>query len=166
MFLLMLLLPCPSDLPLSHPIPSHPCQLASGNSHKRLGGDSLSLSRCSVAAVPSPFLASHHAHIQLPLSKAAQSQQICIHLGKLSVRSQWLSFTLGFGLMWSQTAVGISKCVEGICLVTSACQAGYSTVGKFTVCLYSKVPFSETKIIVKALLLLALIHVREVSGIV
>lgn len=62
--------------------------------------------------------------------------------------------------------VGISKCVEGICLVTSACQVGYSTVGKFTVCLYSKVTFSETKIIVKASLLLALIHIREVSGIV
>lgn len=62
--------------------------------------------------------------------------------------------------------VGISKCAEEMCLITSACQVGYSTVGKFTVCLYSEVPFSETKIIVKTLLLLALIHVREVSGIV
>lgn len=127
---------------------------------------SLSLSRCNVAAVSSPFLASHHTHIQLPLTKVAQCQQICIHLCKLSVRSKWLSFTLGFRLMWSQTVVGISKCAEGICLITSACQVGYSTVGKFTVCLYSKVPFSETKIIVKSLLLLALIYVREVSGIV
>lgn len=160
MFLLML------PLPLPHPIPPHPCQLAPGSSHKRLGADSLSLSRCDVAAVPSPFLAGHHTHIQLLLRKAAQSQQICIHLCKLSVRSEWLSFTLGFKLMWSQTVVGIRKCAEGICLVTSACQVGYTTIGKFTVCLYSKVPFSETEIIVNSLLLLALIHVREVSGIV
>lgn len=107
----------PSSTP-SHPTSSLPT--IPRNSHKRLGANSLSLSRCNVAAVPSPFLASHHTHIQLLLSKAAQNQQICKHLCKLPVRSEWLSCPVGFRLMWNKRVVGISECAEGICLVTSA----------------------------------------------